>query len=202
MTIAAAIVSGALGGCQANPGQAFVGKAMLPECSGVIDATPGVDLVVLPGDEDVVIPDGKVIRIAADRDVTWGTVRGLRDKIVADGRQAVLLVGVRTSVHAFHLSDPLQDPKAAMQVTATIDGKACVSPPGVPEAKCVQRGDKKHISRAFTRELVREAMKAYQLTDVAVQVPDDLGWADVIRTIDGARTCCGDTKMRVFLIGE
>ena len=65
----------------------------------------------------------------------------------------------------------------------------------------MQGADKKHVQRAFVRETIRDAVKAYGITDVDVMVTPDLQWADVVKTIDGARTCCGDTDVRVKLLG-
>ena len=59
--------------------------------------------------------------------------------------------------------------------------------------------DPTYIDVAHTRRLVREAKDGYHLTDVNVEVPPEIGWYDVVRTIDAARTCCRGTTMRVKL---
>lgn len=177
-------------------GQAQVGEALIPQADGVIAAEPG-DTLEVSDPEQVVeaIPDGPVVRLAIDRNVPFQRVAELVEWVEAEGKKPVLLVGRRSKIKAFVMNDELQgDP---ITVTTTTDGKACVQPPGSPEAKCVQRSDKKHISRAYTRELVREAMNAYRLYDVEVILPPDLGWGDAVRALDGARTCCQDTQMRV-----
>ena len=84
-----------------------------------------------------------------------------------------------------------------IRLFTTDRGKACVSPPGVAEAKCVQRGDKKHIDRAFVRELIREAIRGYGIADVVVELPPTIEWADAVRAVDGARTCCKNVQPRV-----
>ena len=48
-------------------------------------------------------------------------------------------------------------------------------------------------------EEIRAAHDEWGLSDVDVLVPDDVEWADVVRTIDGARTCCGKVEIRVAL---
>ena len=74
------------------------------------------------------------------------------------------------------------------------------SPPGVEEAKCVKRrGDTRHVDRAFTRQLVREAVAGYQLSDVVVEIPPDLEWADVMRAVDAAKTCCKEDSPRAAI---
>jgi hypothetical protein len=69
--------------------------------------------------------------------------------------------------------------------------KACVSPPGAEERVCSARPDGKHVDRAFVREIIRQAVKQYGLTAVHVRPQAELEWADVVRAVDGARTCCG-----------
>ena len=65
------------------------------------------------------------------------------------------------------------------------------------EATCVARSDKKHIDRAFVRELTRTAVKEYDLAQVRVVVDPALEWGDAVRAIDGARTCCGQKSISV-----
>jgi hypothetical protein len=194
-----ALALAAVVGCTGK-GQATVGEALIPQADGVIEAEPGDTLEVTDADQVIeAIPDGPVVRLGIDRNVPWHRVAELVEWVTAEGKKPVLLVGRRSKIKAFVLSDELVgDP---ITVTTTTDGKACVQPPGSPEAKCVQRGDKIHISRAYTRELVREAMRAYRLTDVEVILPPELGWGDVVRALDGARTCCADTTMRVRIKG-
>ena len=177
--------------------EARVDGILIPQARGVIDAEDGPTLH-LPGDDVSQLPDGPVIRLAIDRKVPWREVNELISRIEAAGKKPVLLVGKRFHVKGFVISEPLEGDQS-IALTATSDYKSCVSPPGVDEAKCVQPIDKSYIDIAHTRTLVREAMKGYQLTDVNVEVPPELGWADVVRIIDGARTCCRGTTMRVQL---
>ena len=194
--VSAALALVALTSCKA-PKQAHVGEVMLPQATGVIKADEGETVQVMPG-QQVTIPSAPVVRLAVHRDVPWTNVVKLMHAIETDGNRPVLLVGDRMKIRAFVLSEEI-DVEKAIQATATMDGKICVSPPHVAEALCSQRIDKAHISRAGTRELVRKAMKGYGLTDVELVAPPELGWADLIRAIDGARTCCKGTTMRVKL---
>jgi len=56
----------------------------------------------------------------------------------------------------------------------------------------------KHIDRAFVRDVMAKAVKAYDLKRVHVMVDPSLTWGDAVRAVDGARTCCtDDVKMEV-----
>ncbi len=185
-------------GCGKPKGyDAKVDGIVLAQADGVIDAEPGPTLR-LPGDDQAKLPDGPVVRLAIARKVPWGEVHQMLERIEAAGKKPVLLVGKRFHVKAFVLSQKLKG-KESIALTATPDFKACVSPPGVDEAKCVQAVDKSYIDIAHTRTLVREAVKGYHLTDVNVEIAPNLPWADVVRTIDGARTAVRGTEIRVEL---
>ena len=41
------------------------------------------------------------------------------------------------------------------------------------------------------REIVRHAVDGYKLPVVHVKPDESQSWADAVRAIDGARTCCG-----------
>ena len=204
-----AVTAGALAlgsapqGCGRNDRMfAFVGKAMLPECDGVIPAEPGVDVVILPSDTETIIPNAPVIRIAADRFVPWSKVRDVARQIEAQGSQPVFLVGVDDKVRAFVLSEELGG-GPTIRVTSTADGKSCIQEPGHEEGICAQSVNRQHIERSSVREFVEQAMKASGATEVEVSVEGTLGWADVVRTIDGARTCCGkDKTLKVKLLSR
>ncbi len=184
-------------GCRGKS-HAKIGDILIPQADGVIEAPKGTTVEI--GADGVLhgMPEGEIIRLAIHRDAYWIKIRGIMTQLEEAGKRTVLLVGRRHHVMAFALGDELH-PGEAIRVSAMIDGKACVSPPGVAEAKCVQRSDKKHISRAYTRELVREAVRGYRLENVEIEVAETLSWADVVRVIDGARTCCKDHDIRVQL---
>lgn len=186
-------------GCS-SPSQANEGGVLLAQATGVVEAEQGPLLTMTAGKKVGAIPDAPVIRLAIGRDVHWWVVDSVLKRIEKAGKRYSLLVGKRRKTRGFVLSETIEG--ESIQLTATDRGKACVSPPGVAEAKCVQRRDKKHISRAFTRELTREAVKGYRLHAVKVHLPRAITWADVVRVVDGARTCCAKsrTPIRVHVI--
>ena len=61
--------------------------------------------------------------------------------------------------------------------------------------KCTQRSDKLHADRAGIRQLVREARKGYRLDNLSLSVDPMIEYADYIRAVDGARTCCTKLPM-------
>lgn len=185
-----------LGSCKSRS-QAEVKGIWVAQAEG-IETLPDGDTIpmnrgVVPDDLGST-PD---LRIAIARDVRWSAVRDLRKRLMEQGRVAHLVVANGRKKGGFQLYEELQG--EPINVFVSVGGKLCVAPPGSPEAKCVQRGDRTHVDRAFTRELVREAVKGYGLHDVVVDVPADLDWADVVRAVDGARTCCFEDKVRVRL---
>jgi hypothetical protein len=188
-------------GCPAK-GEAKVDGVLLAQADGVREAPEGPTLAVDEKTIDAaVVPAGAtVVRLAIGRKVLWNQVRALMARVSATGARPVLLVGQSYRVREMPLEDEWPG-GPALQVMAYIDGKACVQPPGAIEAKCVQSGTKQYIERAFLRELVREQVKAFQIEQVEVELPTTLPWYDVVRTIDGARTCCRQmkAKMRVRL---
>lgn len=190
----------ALTGCPAK-GDARVEGILLAQADGVEDPAEGATLAV---DEKTIeaatVPAGaKVVRVAFGRKVPWSRARELLEKIAAAGAQPVILVGKSFHLKAMRLEDKWPGGPALL-VTAYVDGKACVQPPRALETKCVQSSTKDFIERAFLRELVREQVKHFQIHQVEVDLPGTLPWADVVRTIDGARTCCGGTEVLVRLL--
>lgn len=180
-----------------------VGGALLADADGVAPlAAPEAPLLELvAGGPDPAVPAGGAARLAIGRTVRWRRIEPVLRALADAGVRPELLVGFRDAVRAFALSDgPLDGP--AIAVTATADGKFCVGPPSTNLAKCVQTSDRTNINRGFVREIVRDAVRAYQLQDVDVLLAPDLRWADVIHTVDGARTCCGKTAIRVHVQGD
>ncbi|MCA9680338.1 MAG: hypothetical protein H6708_12450 [Kofleriaceae bacterium] len=193
---ALALAAGATAGCGPNPYEARIEGVLLADADNV--AAPGTGPLVkltATGAEPELLAGA--VRLAVERTVPWSRVAAALQRAAAAGATPTILVGNRDQVHGFVLSDDVTGP--AIQVTSTPDGKFCVGPPTSELAKCVQSSDKRHVNRAFVREIIRDAVKAYDLTDVEVHVTPDLEWADVVRTIDGARTCCGKTVPRVKL---
>ena len=183
-----------------NPYEAKVEEVLLADADKIIPTVPG-ELVKLtlehlePEIPDV--PPGTVIRIAADRQVQFHRVMALIAAVEKKGAVPLLLVGYRDEVHAFKLQDELRGP--AIQLTPNAEGKFCVGPPDNLQARCVVNRDRAHVNRAFVREEIRAAHQEWGLSDVDVLVADEVQWADVVRTIDGARTCCGKVEIRVAL---
>jgi hypothetical protein len=187
--------------CGPNPYQAKVEDILLADADEVVPVEPrDAPLVKLSlADLEPEIPEAPAARLAIARDVSWERVQTTLAAMRAKGVRPVILVGRRSEVHAFVLSEAIGE--HSIHLTSTPDGKFCVGPPTTFEAKCVQGADKKHVQRAFVRETIRDAVNAYGITEVDAVVTPDLEWADVVKTIDGARTCCGDTDVKVKLVG-
>jgi hypothetical protein len=190
----------ALAGCPAK-GDARVEGILLAQADGVEDPAEGATLAVDETTiESATVPAGaKVVRVALGRKVPWNRAQELVKKIEAAGAQPVLLVGKAYHLKAMRLEDKWPGGPALL-VTAYVDGKVCVQPPRAAETKCVQSSTKDYIERAYLRELVREQVKHYQIQQVEVDLPATLPWVDAVRTIDGARTCCGGTEILVRLL--
>jgi|GEM_PF-1754337 len=197
LVVALSFVAGCADNC-GPPKQASVQGAELAQATGVY--APGDDgalLVLSPKNLTPKIPDAKKIRLAIERTVSWKHVSALLDRLDAAHKEIVFLIGRRYKVRAFFLRETLKvGPTQAFRLIATSKGRSCVAPSGSPEMSCVQRVDKKHIDRAFTRDIVRTAHKQYGLSDVIAEIDANLQWADVVRAVDAARTCC-DKRLRV-----
>jgi len=185
--------------CGPNPYQAKVEDILLADADEIVTVEDGPLVKLSLEYLEPEIPDAPVFQLAIARDVSWErvqkTLAAARDK----GARPVILVGRRSDIGALVLSEEIAGP--SIHLTSTPDGKFCVGPPTTNEAKCVQGADKKHVQRAFVRETIRDAVKAYGITEVDVMVTPDLEWADVVKTIDGARTCCADVDVKVKLLG-
>jgi hypothetical protein len=205
MTRRASFVLLALGlvACK-GPGPKQVGEATLALALGVeeipAEAKDAPVVEIMP-DRPATIPAAPVVQLAIDRDVPWAQVKASLDIMDQRKQTPVLLVAERRKVRAFPRFDVVAREaipdlvKHAIEITAYTDGKACVRHPEVAEAKCVQTPSGQYIDGAFTRELVREAVKGYGMSKTAVDLPPDLQWDDVVRVVDGARTCCGEREV-------
>jgi hypothetical protein len=168
------------------------GGQRLAGADGVRDA-PEAPLVELPAGDapDPALPQGaKVVRLAADMDASWGRVRGFVAAARARGVRVILLVGKNRKVRA--LPPTVAGVPESILVEVNASHKTCIAPPGAVERMCVQRADGRHVDRANVRALVRDAVKEYGLKHVHVNVDPSVAWADAVRAIDGARTCCKD----------
>lgn len=199
MRWALVIALAALAAC-ANKGEAEVDGVLIPQADGLIDPPDGATMAVNAETIDSApVPSGAgVVRLAVARDVPWDRVRMLIERVKTAGRTPFLLAGHAYKVKGFRLEDAgAQGAARVINVISYIDGKACVQPPGAVEAICVQSPDGRYIDRAFLREQVRRQVQAFNVKTVEVELANSLPWADVVRTIDGARTCCYETEVAV-----
>lgn len=183
-------------GCE-NRLVAYEGGVMLADADQVGPAQPGPRLVVREAGDDATLaqPTTGPVRVAIERQVPWRRVRALLHRLDGGAVPYQLLVGNRDDVRTFVLSQPVGD-QPSIELRAYGNGQFCIRPPESAEAYCVQ-GAGGHIPRAFVRETLREAVKAYQLTNVTALLDPDMQWADAVRAIDGARTCCPGQPLQV-----
>jgi hypothetical protein len=188
-----------LGGCKGR-GLAKVERILLAQADSATVPAPTDGALLLVGSTDIeLIPTEPKIRLALSWDKAWKDVNKLITRLETSQREVVLLVGKDEEVGAFALENPTNAKGRKIRLNDNASGKACVTVPGVKEGKCVQSYDKKYIDRAGVREIVREAVKATGIEAVEVEVWPDLVWGDVVRLIDGARTCCADRQISVQL---
>jgi hypothetical protein len=198
-----ALSAGGCGQACAPKRIAEVEGAVLADAMGRIDAPEGAATVaLLPDQREVEIPVADVVALAIDRRVPWGRVVSTIEQVEATGAEVAILVGRRSHVHGFVLEDRHTDRPGVELLGFPASGgwKSCVRPRGGDEAKCAQQHGGRHIDAAFTRELVREAVRAYGSHNVLVGIPVTLEWADAVRLIDAARTCCFEEEVRVEVV--
>lgn len=188
----------ALAACKGGKHHAEVDGVLVPQARSGFDAPDGPTLHI-PGDDLTRLPDASVIKIAAYRKTPWVEVRDLIKRIEAEGKTAVPLVGKRTSVRGFRLSDPVKGKTIAVTVRA--EGTICVNAPGMDEGLCSvdPMEANKHVDLAATRWFVREAVTELEIYQADLVLQGDFIWDDVVRAIDGVRTCCDviDTPVKV-----
>jgi hypothetical protein len=201
--LAAALIAAGCGkACQSSRINEVEG-AVLADAMGHVDPPEGgVTVALLPGQDEVAIPDADSIVLAIDRRVPWGRVASTVEQVERSGAELGILVGRRGHVRGFVLADEHERrPGVELLGFPSAEGwKSCVRPRGGDEAKCAQQHGGRHIDAAFTRELVREAVRAYNSRDVIVGIPENLSWGDAVRLIDAARTCCFEEEVRVEII--
>jgi len=187
------------------PDRVKVGKINLADADGVEPAAEGPTIEV-PGGEIPSKLSGPV-RVAIDAGTTYATALQALKAVKQAGGTPVILVLHRNDVAAFPRFGGSRPPKA-IRVKARTDGsgckagspvcvQACISPPDNDEAQCVHRPDGMHVDRAFVRQLVYKAVKQWGLSEIHVTIDLRLAWADAVRAIDGARTCCGEGTVTV-----
>jgi hypothetical protein len=167
---------------------ANVGGALLPQALDVVPAGEGPTVVVLPGKPAPALAAGPV-RLAIDQAVPWSELAPVLDAADKAGAKPTLLVGQRNRIRGFRLSDELRD-EYTLRFRPTSAGKFCLSPPGTREAYCVETGTRRHVSSVYVREAVQKAVAEYGIMQAWVVPDQDTRWGDIVRTIDGARTCC------------
>jgi hypothetical protein len=182
-------------------GVAAVEGVVLAQADLATEAPSDGALLVIDKDPPgpVTVPTDKRVRVAFHWGVSWKAASEVIRQLESAGREVVLLVGQRSHVMAFALSQPLEAPRPITVYATYTTGKACVQAPGAREAKCVQSADKKTLDRAGLRSTVREAVRKLGIYDVEVEVDPELPWGDVVRALDGARTCCFDEPVRARL---
>jgi len=181
-------------GAACQQSEPVVGKAYLIEASGTRPAPEGptIEVGVTPIPASLSGP----VRVAIDRAVPYTTAVEALKQIKAAGGTPVPLVAVREKIG--ELIPPDTKTGDAINLWADPDGRACVAPHDSATATCVTPKATKHIDRAFVRDVIAQAVKAYDLKRVHVLVDSSLNWGDAVRAIDGARTCCGeDAKIEV-----
>jgi hypothetical protein len=181
-------------------GHAEVEGVLVPQADGVFEVPDeGGQLVVRetfdPRRDKVDIPEQSLIKMAIARKVPWYVVKQLLSDLEQRGKNVLFLVGQRHRLRAFRLEDKLKS-DLALRLLAYSDGKACVVAPGMKEGKCVV-SQEREIDDSGVREIVREGVELLDLHDVVVELDPELPWADVVRAIDGARTCCREQEVRV-----
>ncbi len=194
MTVRVVILAAtALLSCAPTP-LGTVGKTLLAQAADTRELAKNADSTTIELDalDPSQPPATSEVRIAAGKHVPWRDVRNAVSNMESAGKSVVLLTARRRVMGAFDLYDDVGT--SPIEVVVRTDGNACVRLPGVREAKCVQRVDAKHIDRAHLRQLVREAIRVSKLREVVVYVPPDMEWADVVRSVDAARTCCKKTQ--------
>ncbi len=181
-----------------------VGQVTLADADGVVAPEPGPVLELGPSPDAPLpaVPAGaKVVQIAAARDLPYARVRELVKAVRATGAQPVLLVGAHGKAMALPHTGAATSRSLLLETAKEGDSaKACVAPPDALERQCSSRPGSPHIDRAFVRETVRAAVKGFSLPVVHVKPDPGQSWADAVRAIDGARTCCGtDTTISVSI---
>lgn len=197
-------------GC--DPVEVRIGRARLADADAVVQAADGLTVEVLgPGTQ--VPAGGGVVRLAIDRDASFGAVVEAVRAVRAAGGKPVLLVATRRNkVMALPEADADEGEGFWLEATGNAGpckGEgicACVAPPDAEvrpdgtiyaEKGCAARKDHKSLDRSFVRQLVREGRELYRVSHVRVVVEPTATWADAVRTIDGARTCCEGETVRV-----
>ncbi|MBK9071499.1 MAG: hypothetical protein IPL79_10920 [Myxococcales bacterium] len=203
--------------CGKNPYIAEVGGAILPEADRASDVPGGLSVIVVKTttDEKKLQLTAGPARVAIDRGVSWVRVLPFLQRLKAAGVKPVFLTGYRDEARAFVPTDVISD-KPPITIDVNRAGDFCISPPtgfydipvaiGEPakgeniESICIET-DMISISRANVREAMREAIKQYGVTEVMIRMDEQAAWLDMVKAVDGVRTCCGKTAMKAAVAG-
>ena len=192
-----------LAACGPNKHMAQIDGVTLPECDRTVPAEAGATIAFWPDahEELYPLPKAPVVRIAADRGVSWRRVKIMADRIRAQGSRPVLLCGIGATdgIAAFDPTEPLQ-PGKHLSLWANLHGDFFVGEPDGDKGTHVQAFDNEHIAKSFIRETMSPMVAKYGVHDVEVHIDPHINWADMVRAIDGSRTCCQGIAMRASLV--
>lgn len=178
--------------------EAKVGGATLPQANGVVPAPAAPTIVVRPGTPVPAFVAGPV-RLAVDLRVPWTELSAVLAAADAAKAEPSMLVGHRRAIHGFIIDEELEADRYSLRLRTTGVGKFCLSPPGTREAYCVESADRRNVSSMYVREAIQKAVAEYDIMQAWVVPDPDARWGDIVRTIDGARTCCGARRFRVAI---
>ncbi len=192
-----------LAACSTHQRMAQVDGVTLPECDQTVPADPGPTIAFWADahEEQYPLPTGPVVRIAADRGVSWRRVKLMEDRLRAQGSRPVLLCGVGATdrVAAFEPTQALE-PGKHLSFFADLHGHFFIGEPDGDKGTEVKAFDNEHIAKSFVRETMSPMVAKYGVHDVEVHVDPHMQWADMVRAIDGSRTCCQGIAMRATLV--
>jgi hypothetical protein len=188
--------------CGKNPRLAEVDGQTLPECDQTVPADDGPTFAfgLRDHEENLTLPKGPVVRIAADRSVSWRRVKAVAERVEKQGSRPVFLcgVGATSKVAAFAPTEALH-PGEHLVFDAGHEGDFFVAR-GDDKGTEVKSFDQEHIAKSFIRETMGPLVKESGLHDVEVRADPHMEWADLVRAVDGSRTCCEGVSMRASLI--
>lgn len=152
-------------------------------------------------DEQLPLPASGAVQLVIERNVPWARVETLLAILESKKLEPILLAGHTHQLRRFQLNDTLTGAEK-FTITGDAKGKFCVQTAQLPQAYCVA-GAGRHVHRAFVRETVRDVVKKWEMREAMAYVDPATDWADVVRIVDGARTCCrGGTKVLVAVARE
>ena len=132
--------------------------------------------------------------------MSWRRVKAVADRLQAQGSRAVYLcgMGVTDKVAAFVPTEQLQ-PGEHLVFDAGHEGDFFIAR-GNDKGTEVKAFDHEHIAKSFIRETMGPLVAESHIHDVEVRADPHMDWADLVRAVDGSRTCCDGVSMRASLI--